>query len=59
MHAIDPTFRFPFTVGLKMETRLPWYFSNLGFQAVGTLLGISALVVGARYYMNSKRKKQA
>lgn len=59
LHHIDATFRFPFTVGLKMKKRLPWFFSNLGFQAAGTLLGISALVWGVRFYMNGKRKGQA
>lgn len=59
MHAIDPTFRFPFTVGLKRQRQLPWIFSNLGFQAAGTLIGVAALVVGVRFYMNGKRKKQA
>ncbi|MDE2060048.1 MAG: hypothetical protein KGL31_11655 [candidate division NC10 bacterium] len=58
LHAIDPTFTFPFTVGLKMQTGLPWYVSKLGFQAAGTMLGISALIAGATYYRNGKRKKQ-
>lgn len=57
LHAVDPTFRFPFTVGMKMEKGLPSSFSSRGVQAAGMLLGISALVVGARYYMNGKRKK--
>lgn len=58
IHAVDPTYRFPFTVGLKLKTRLPWYFSNLGFQTAGALLGVSALIFGVRYYMNGKRKKE-
>lgn len=56
--AVDPTYRFPFTVGLQMKKHLPWYFSNLGFQVAGTLLGVSALVFGVRYYMNGRGKKQ-
>ena len=59
MHAVDPTFRIPFTVGLTTQTRLPWYFSNVGFQAAGTLLGVSALIGGIRFYRNGKRKKGA
>lgn len=54
--AVDPTYRFPFTVGLKMKRHLPWYFSNLGFQVAGTLLGVSAIIGGIRFYSNSKRK---
>jgi len=59
IHDVDPTFRFPFTVGLTMQTRLPWYFSNVGFQAAGTLFGVSALIGGIRFYRNGKRKKEA
>lgn len=58
IHAVDPTFTFPFTVGLQMKTHLPWYFSNPGFQLAGTLLGVSALVIGVRYYTNGKKKQQ-
>jgi hypothetical protein len=59
MHAVDSTFRFPFTVGLTTQTRLPWHFSNVGFQAAGTLLGVSAVIGGIRFYRNGKRKKEA
>lgn len=59
MHAIDPTFSFPFTVGLQLKRRLPWFLYNLGFQAAVTFLGLAALVVGVRYYMNGRRKKPA
>lgn len=56
LHAVDPTFRFPFTVGLKMKRRLPWIFTNQGFQVGATLVGVAALIVGVRFYMNGKRK---
>lgn len=61
MHAVDPTYSFPFTVGLavRAHSRLPWFFSNLGFQVAGTLLGISALIGGVKYYMNGRRKRPA
>lgn len=59
MHAIDPTFSFPFTVGLQLKRRLPWFLSNLGFQAAVIFLGLSALVGGVKYYMNSRRQKPA
>lgn len=56
IRAVDPTYRFPFTVGLQMKRELPWYLSNLGFQLASTLLGLSGLVFGIRYFMNGKRK---
>jgi len=59
IRAVDPTFTFPFTVGLQMKTHLPWYVTNLGFQTAGALLGVSALVFGIRYYVNGKHKQAA
>ena len=62
MHAVDPTYRFPFTVGLKVraQSRLPWFLSNLGFQVASSLLVICALIGGVKYYMmNGRRKKPA
>lgn len=59
MHAIDPTFSFPFTVGLQLKRRLPWFLYNLGFQAAVIFLGLSVLVGGVKYYMNSRRQKPA
>ncbi|MDD5559761.1 hypothetical protein [Candidatus Methylomirabilis sp.] len=61
MHAVDPTYSFPFTVGLavRAQSRLPWFFSNLGFQMAGSLLAIFALVLVVRFYMNGRRKKPA
>ena len=59
MHAIDPTFSFPFTVGLQLKRQLPWFLSNLGFQAAVTFLGLVALVAGVKFYMNGRRKKPA
>jgi hypothetical protein len=60
MRAVDPTYSFPFSVGLEVRahSRLPWFFSNLGFQLATTLLGICALVFGVNYYMNRRREKQ-
>lgn len=61
MHAVDPTYSFPFTVGLavRAQSRLPWFFSNLGFQMGGSLLAIFALILVVRFYMNGRRKKPA
>ena len=61
MHAVDPIYRFPFTVGLEVRATslLPWFLSNLGFQVATTLLGICALVFGVNYYRNRRREKQA
>ncbi|MBZ0160484.1 MAG: hypothetical protein K8G79_10180 [bacterium] len=61
MQAVDPTYSFPFTVGLavRAQSRLPWFFSNLGFQVAGSLLAISALVFGIRFYMNGRLKRPA
>jgi hypothetical protein len=61
MHAVDPTYSFPFTVGLavRAQSRLPWFFSNLGFQLASSLLAITALGFGIKFYMNAKQKKPA
>lgn len=61
MQAVDPTYSFPFSVGLEVRahSRLPWFLSNLGFQLAVTLLAICALVGGVRYYMNGRRNKPA
>src|SRR5574337_347346 len=59
IRAVDPTYRFPFTVGLPMKRHLPWYVSNPGFQTAGALLGICGLIGGIRFYRNGKRKTQA
>lgn len=61
MRAVDPTYSFPFTVGLEVRatSRLPWFLSNRGFQLATTLLSICALVFGVKYYMNRKRQKPA
>ncbi len=59
MRAIDPTFSYPFTVGLQLKRRLPWFLSNLGFQAAVIFLGLAVLVGGVKYYMNSRRQKPA
>lgn len=59
IHAVDPTYRFSFTVGLQMKRQLPWFVSNPGFQTAGALIGISALVGGIRFYRNGKRKTRA
>lgn len=60
MHAVDPIYSFPFTVGLEVRahSRLPWFLSNLGFQLAVTLLALCALVGGVKYYINGRRKKQ-
>lgn len=61
MHAVDPIYSFPFTVGLEVraQSRLPWFVSNLGFQVAGTLLALCALAGGVKYFMNGRRKKPA
>lgn len=61
MQAVDPTYSFPFSVGLEVRahSRLPWFLSNLGFQLAVTLLAICALAGGVRYYMNGRRNKPA
>jgi hypothetical protein len=59
IHAVDPTFRIPFTVGLTTQTPLPSDFSNVGKQAVGILLGVSVLIGGIIFYRYGKRKKEA
>lgn len=61
IHAVNPTYSFPFTVGLpvRAHSRLPWIVSNLGFQLAVTLLALCALAGGVRYYMNGRRKKPA
>ncbi|MBZ0169241.1 hypothetical protein MELA_02618 [Candidatus Methylomirabilis lanthanidiphila] len=61
MHAVNPTYSFPFTVGLavRAHSRLPWFMSNLGFQLAMTLLALCALVGGIKYYMNGRQKKPA
>ncbi|NJD68251.1 MAG: hypothetical protein C3F12_03400 [Candidatus Methylomirabilota bacterium] len=57
--AVDPTYRFPFTVGLAMKRELPWFVSNPGFQTAGALLVISGLIGGVQFYRNGKRKTRA
>lgn len=59
IQAVDLTYSFPFTVGLQMKKHLPWYLTNLGTELAGTLLGISALVFGVRYYMNGRHKQSS
>ena len=60
IHAVDPTFSVPFTVGLETQSRLPSYFSNMGKDAAGILLGMSVLIGGIILYNRySKRKKVA
>ena len=59
MHAIDPMFRIPFTVGLATQSRLPSYLSNVGLQVVGALFGLSVLIGGIIFFRNIKRKKAA
>ncbi len=61
IHAVDPSYNFPFTVGLQVRahSRLPWIVSNLGFQLAVTLLALCALVGGVKYYMNGRREKPA
>ncbi len=61
IHAVNPTYSFPFTVGLEVRahSRLPWILSNLGFQAAMTLLALCALVGGIKYYMNGRQKRPA
>ena len=59
IHAVDPTFHFPFTVGLATQSRLPSYFSNMGLQMVGILFGLSVLIGGIIFFRNIKRKKAA
>ena len=59
IHAVDPTFRIPFTVGLATQPLLPSYLSNMGLQVVGTLFGLSVLIGGIIFFRNIKRKKAA
>jgi hypothetical protein len=61
IRAVDPVYSFPFTVGLEVRahSRLPWFLSNLGFQVATALLGLSAMVIGVRYYMNVRQQKKA
>lgn len=60
IHAVDPTFRIPFTVGLEAQSRLPSYFSNVGKEAAGILLVVSVLIGGIILYNRySKWKKEA
>ena len=59
IHAVDPTFSIPFTVGLETQSRLPSDFSSIGKQAVGILLGVSVLIGGIIFYRYGKRKKEA
>ncbi len=59
IHAVDPTFSVPFTVGLETQSRLPSYFSNVGKDAAGVLLGVSVIIGGIIFYRYGKRKKQA
>ena len=59
IHAADPTFRFPFTVGLSTQSRLPSYLSNAGLQVVGALFGLSVLIGGIIFFRSGKRKKAA
>lgn len=60
IYAVDPTFTIPFTVGLQTQASLLSSFSKLGLQAAGTVLGVSALLIGGiKFYRNGKRKKEA
>ncbi|MGB4781571.1 hypothetical protein [Candidatus Methylomirabilis sp.] len=59
IHAVDPTFSIPFTVGLETQSRLPSYFSNVGKDAAGVLLGVSVVIGGIIFYRYGKRKKEA
>jgi len=60
IHAVDPTFSVPFTVGLETQSRLPSYFSNVGKDAAGVFFGMSVLIGGIIFfYRYGKRKKEA
>ncbi|MDD5559165.1 hypothetical protein [Candidatus Methylomirabilis sp.] len=60
IHAVDPTFSIPFTVGLATQAQVPSFLANVGKQAAGTLLAVSILVGGTIvFYRFGKRKKEA
>ncbi len=59
MHAVDPTFTMPFTVGLQTQTAGSSFLSTMGLQVIGILFGLSVLVGGLIFFRNGKQKKDA
>ncbi|MDE2179652.1 MAG: hypothetical protein KGJ40_02240 [candidate division NC10 bacterium] len=59
IHAVDPTFSIPFTVGLQTQRSGSSFLSNVGLQVVGMLFGLSVLIGGLLFFRNGKRKKEA
>lgn len=59
IHAVDPTFSIPFTVGLQAQAGGSSYLSTVGLQVIGMVFGLSILVGGLIFFRNGKRKKEA
>ncbi|CBE69708.1 MAG: hypothetical protein F9K13_11495 [Candidatus Methylomirabilis oxygeniifera] len=58
MHAVDPTFTMPFTVGLTQAAGSS-FVSTVGLQVIGIVFGLSVLVGGLIFFRNGKQKKEA
>ncbi len=59
IHAVDPTFTMPFTVGLQTQMAGSSIVSTMGLQVIGILFGLSVLVGGLIFFRNGKQKKEA
>lgn len=58
IHAVDPTFSIPFTVGLAQAAGSS-FLSQVGLQVIGMLFGLSVLIGGLIFFRNGKWKKAA
>ncbi len=59
IHAVDPTFTMPFSVGIQTQAGGSSFVATVGLQVIGTVFGLTVLVGGLIFFRNGKRKKAA